>query len=82
MASEYVQGREAAAESGQAGGDGTAGGLRRLVHAVLRRDADGPPPWTAACGAEVAEVRGTWDPERELGRLEVACPSCLSRLAA
>jgi hypothetical protein len=76
MASEYVQGREAEAGSGQAGGV-----LRRLVHAVLRRDADGPPPWTAACGQEVAEVRGTWDPDRELGRYEVACPSCLSRLA-
>ena len=75
MTSEYVQGREAG--SAQAGG-----GLRRLVHAVLRHDADGPPPWTAACGTEVAEVRSTWDPERELGRDEVACPSCLSRLAA
>jgi hypothetical protein len=80
MTSEYVQGREAGAGSTPVGGDG--GGLRRLVHAVLRRDADGPPPWTAACGAEVAEVRSSWDPDRELGRYEVACPSCLSRLAA
>jgi hypothetical protein len=77
MTSEYVQGREAGAASGRA-----EGGLRRLVHAVLRRDADGPPPWTAACGAEVAEIRGSWDPHGALGRHEIACPSCLSRLAA
>jgi hypothetical protein len=82
MTSEYVQGREAGAGSAQAGGEGTGGGLRRLVHAVLRRDADGPPPWTAACGAQVAEVRGNWDPERQLGWAEAACPACLSRLAA
>jgi hypothetical protein len=75
MTSEYVQGREAGAAASE-------GGFRRLVHAVLRREADGPPPWTAACGTEVADVRGTWDPHRELARDEVACPSCLSRLAA
>jgi hypothetical protein len=78
MTTEYVQGR--APEGGSA--SGPEGPIRRLVHAVLRRDADGPPPWTAACGAEVAELRGAWDPARDLGRDEVACPSCLSRLAA
>jgi hypothetical protein len=73
MASEYVQGREA---------DAGAGRVRRLVHAVLRRGADGPPPWTAACGTEVAELRGSWDPRRGFGEAEQACPACLSRLGA
>jgi hypothetical protein len=82
MTSEYVAGREADTGAGSAPGGGAGGAVRRLVHAVLRRDADGPPPWTAACGAEVVEVRGTWDPHRELGRDEAACPSCLSRLGA
>ena len=73
MASEYVEGREAGIGTGLA---------RRLVHAVLRRIADGPPPWRAACGAEVNDVRGSWDPHRALGAAEAACPACLSRLAA
>ena len=72
MASEYVEGREA----------GAGGAVRRLVHAVLRREADGSPPWKAACGAEVSDLRGTWDPNRALGEAEEICPSCLSRLAA
>jgi hypothetical protein len=77
MTSEYVEGREA-----EMAEHGTGGPVRRLVHAVLRREADGPPPWTSACGKEVADIRGSWDPDRGFGEAEVACPACLSRLGA
>jgi hypothetical protein len=78
MTSEYVVGREA--EPGDTAGQGSGGRLRGALHAVLRRVADGPPPWVAECGTPVAHIQGSWPP-RDEASLEAVCPSCLSRLA-
>ncbi len=60
------------AGGGHAAGRDQHGGR---AHAVPRETADGPPPWTAACGTPVAVVQGAWHGRRGLGADDV-CPDC------